>query len=110
MEIKEENNRIYFNYDDKSYANISIEDNKICLELIKTSPKFRHCGFAKRLLAEILKYIKLRFKSFRIYLDPLPLDTNGLNINQLISFYNKFGFKESKQRDIHHPYLMVKFL
>lgn len=109
MEITQKENRVYFNYDDKAYANISIHKKTIRLELIKTLPKFRKCGYATRLFIEVLKYIRAKFKSYALYLNPLPLDPNGLKLQQLINFYKKFGFRQSSKCDKYEPYLMEKF-
>lgn len=110
MIIKEEKNRVYFNYDDKSFANISIKEDTVRLELIKTLPQFRKFHIATKLMLQILQYIKEQKLYKIIYLNPLPLDRLGLDLEQLIVFYSKFGFKSSPLKDQHCPYLMEKHL
>lgn len=110
MEIKYDNNRVYFNYFDKSYANITMKEKNVCLELLKTLPRFRNQSYATKLLQKVMDYILKRKEFTHIYLNPLPLESDGLNLEQLIGFYKKHGFKSSDKRDIHMPYLMVKRL
>lgn len=110
MTIKKENNRIYFNYDNKCFANISIKEDTLELQLIETLPQFRRFQIATKLMINILHYIKEQNYFKVIYLNPLPLDRFGLNLNQLIHFYSKFGFSFSELKDIHKPNLMEKRL
>lgn len=111
MDITCKNHRIYFDYEGISSANISMKGTAVCLELIKTLPKFRNKKYATKLLLKIIEYVLKRKNFTHIYLNPLPLETkSGLDLEQLIKFYSKHGFKASNDRDIHSPYLMVKKL
>jgi len=108
MKIEEKENRVFFNYDDKSFANISINKESLKLELLETLPKFRHQHNATKLMKIILNYIIKRHKEKKIYLNPLPLDRWGLKLEKLVAFYAKFGFKSSSKKERHCPFLMEK--
>ncbi len=110
MDIVIENNRFYFNYLDKSFANLSIKNNSMKLELIKTVPAFRNMGLATNLLTEIIAFLKREKKCKFLFVNPLPLESSGLKFDSLIKFYIKYGFKKSNKADMHEPYLMVKEL
>ena len=93
MKIIKKENRIYFEYKDISYANISINNDFIKIELIKTNTPYRSKGFASKMLVYIIDYINKHYKSkTKIILSPLPLDHNCFNIEQLISFYSRYKF------------------
>ena len=108
MKIKKVNDRIYFNYNNKSFANVSIKGNNIKLELLETLPKFRNSHFASNLMQDIINYLKSLDTYKMIYLNPLPLDRFGLELEDLIKFYKKFNFYESSKKDIHCPFLMQR--
>lgn len=111
MIINSMKNRIYFNNDNKAYANISIKKHTIIIELIKVLPEYRNKHLATNLMKDILAYIKQILKDIkRVILSPLPLDTDGLKLNALMKFYQNFGFKQSKYHDIYAPYKMIKTL
>lgn len=111
MKITLEKNKIYFNDADKAFANITINDTLVYLELIKVDVKFRGRSLATELMIKILEYIKTNYKDItHIALNPTPLDSNGLNLEQLIIFYEKFGFKKVKICDLYYPNLMEKKL
>lgn len=109
MLIKKENNRIHFKYLDKAYAIIAVDEAKstITLDIIKVLEPFRNSGIATKVLKEVFTYISSFFKTIRKFvLNPLPLDTKGLNLEQLIRFYKNFGFTLLEKNDKSTPYLM----
>ncbi len=111
MKIIREDNKIYFNNDDKSFANVTIntKKNSVFLELIKVLPTYRKNHLASRMLSTVMKYIKnLGYKI--INLNPLPLDMNGLNLTELINFYQKYNFKSAIIQDRAYPYMMSRNL
>lgn len=110
MDIEIHDNRLYFSHVNKSFANLSIKDYKSKLELIKTVPTHRNKGFATTLLSEIIEFLKRKKKCKLLYANPLPLDNDGLKLDELIKFYIKHGFKKSDKSTIYEPYLMVKEL
>lgn len=110
MDIEVHDNRFYFSYVNKSFANLSIKDYKSKLELIKTVPDSRNKGLATNLLSEIIDFLKRKKKCKLLYANPLPLDNNGLKLDELIKFYIKHGFRKSNKSNIYEPYLMVKEL
>lgn len=111
MHIEKKDNRIHFKYSDKAYAIVALDKNNstVTLDTIRVFEPFRNRGIATNVMKNILIYIATFFKSIKkIVLNPLPLDTNGLNIQQLINFYKKFGFDSLKNYDRATPYLMSK--
>ncbi|NQY21894.1 MAG: GNAT family N-acetyltransferase [Campylobacteraceae bacterium] len=111
MEIKKANNRTYFNIENIAYANISFleEYGIVCLELLKVEIEHRQKGFGSYLFDEVISYIKASGYK-RVELNPLPLDSNGLNLNELISFYKRHGFEMSLNKRLESPYLMEMFI
>lgn len=111
MKIKQINNHIYFNDDEKSFLNLSIKGDTAILELIKVEEKYRNCKLASKLVLYMLSYIKKNLTNIKtIELSPLPLDKKGLSLELLIKFYEKFGFKRKFAQRVSEPYLMVKSL
>lgn len=109
MTTKIKNNRIFFNEEDKAYANLTLIGDKDLahLELIKVEPKYRRMHLATHMMEKLLSYIDKRGYT-NIELNPLPLDLTGMNLNQLIGFYKKFGFKLSNSKSRSTPYLMKR--
>ncbi|NVJ53504.1 MAG: hypothetical protein HWD90_07395 [Campylobacteraceae bacterium] len=110
MKILKKKDKILFNNNDISFGNLSINNDVLTLEIIKTLPAFRNQKYATKTLKGILEYISKEIKYKKIYLNPLPLDSNGLKLEKLITFYKKFGFTNSSNADISYPYLMEKKL
>ena len=111
MRITKKENRIYFDYQDISSANINIKDGFVKIELIKTNLQYRGQKFASKILNYIIDYIKINFKNIKkVILSPLPLDIHGLKINDLISFYTRYKFVKSDVYCISEPHLMVRYL
>jgi len=111
MKIIKEKNKIYFNDNNISFANVTIDykTNIVFLELLKVVPEYRNSNLAKNILTKIIAYIKsIGYKL--INLNPLPLDRNGLNLDQLIDFYKKFNFISSSNYDRAYPYMMSRVL
>lgn len=107
IEVKN-NNRIYFNDKDKAFANITIEGDSVNLELLKVIPSHRELGLAKDLMYKVMQYIKYAlFKAKKVTLNPLPLDSTGLSLDELIIFYKKFGFERSYLHQREFPYHMI---
>lgn len=111
MEIKKIKNRTYFNMENIAYANISFQEEYeiVCLELLKVELEHRQKGFGSTLFDQVILYIKASGYK-RIELNPLPLDSNGLNLNELISFYKRHGFRDSLNKRLESPYLMEMFI
>lgn len=107
MGIEIINNRIYFNDDNKAFANalIDVKNNYAYIELLKVVPNHRHKHLASRLMRMLLAYIR-NMSINQIELNPVPLDTTGLKLNELICFYSKLGFVKSANKDDFKPNLM----
>lgn len=111
MIIERKDSRIFFKYKDKAYASIGLDttNEKVTIDIIKVLPSFRKNGIATMIIKKILEYVSLFLTKVKtIVLSPLPLDSDGLNLEQLINFYKKFGFNPCPTTDISTPYLMSK--
>ncbi|MEA3353315.1 MAG: GNAT family N-acetyltransferase [Campylobacterota bacterium] len=107
MKIEIKNNKIYCNYFGKAYANITNNRFYATIEIIKVDPQFRGKKIATALLSSIIKYIRQNIKNIKmIVLSPLPLDSNGLKIEQLVNFYKRYNFSPINNPPIHSPYMM----
>jgi hypothetical protein len=111
MKVDTTNNRIYFNENNIAQGNVTIGVDTAILELIKVVPKHRGKKLAKSLLTKIIKHIKCNFKNIdKITLQPLPLDSTGLSLKDLIAFYKKFKFNKSTNTSRSNPHMLVKYL
>lgn len=111
MDIKKEKNNIYFNYKDIVSCKIKVIDTKVEIELLKVDDKHRGKKHATLMFGFVLAYIQSRMPYIdTVRLQPLPLHDNGLNIDQLKSFYSKYGFfKQFNINPKEIPY-MIKYL
>lgn len=79
--------------------------------MIKVESGFRGKKLASITLQKILYYIKKELKGIsKVELTPLPLCSDGLNIEQLICFYEKYGFRRSNFTNSFNKYLMVRYI
>lgn len=109
MEVKRKENKVHFNYFDRAYAIISIneEKNYISIDILNVDPLYRGMGIASIMIDEVLKYIRSFFSKYKeVILSPLPLDQSGIKLCNLINFYKKFGFVLVQSNDKSKPYLM----
>jgi GNAT superfamily N-acetyltransferase len=107
MKIIKENNKITFNDNNIALAHISLthKDSAVFLELIKVDEKCRRRKCATILMYKILTYLKENGYK-KIALSPLPLESHGITLEELINFYTHFGFKKSQTKNRAYPYLM----
>lgn len=110
MKVLRKSDRMLFNNNDVSFANVSINNDVLTLEIIKTEPRFRNLKYATNTLKGVLRYLSKHKEYKKMYLNPLPIDANGLNLDKLISFYEKFGFTKSRSANRTFPFLMEKNL
>lgn len=111
MKIEKRTNKIFFNNQNRAYGNITIENDTATIELIKVLPEFRGKNLAASLLEYIIFYTKKNLRNIRkIELTPLPIDTNGLKINQLVKFYERHGFRKSYSTDRFNTNLMSQYI
>ena len=111
MRVDTNNNRVYFNDNNIALGNITIDVDTATIELIKVLPQYRGKKLARNLLTKIIEHIKINFKNIdKITLQPLPLDSTGLRLNDLIAFYKKFQFNKSINTSRCNPNMLVKYL
>lgn len=108
MEINVLENSISF-CDKFSKAKVIITPDHIEITLLYVDIENRLKGYGKQILSYILNYIDFNYPTNKIItISPLPLDRHGLNLTQLIEFYQKFHFKVSKNPTRDKPYLMKR--
>jgi len=68
------------------------EDRFAKIEVIEVNDKYKGGGFAKELMNKAISTVKERGFN-RVYLNANPMGYGGLDINDLVGFYQKFGFQ-----------------
>ncbi|MDB2405561.1 hypothetical protein N9W00_01360 [Arcobacteraceae bacterium] len=88
MNIEKVDNKVFFNFKSISFANITIEQEHINIELIKVIPEHRGKNYASQILVTILEYIKMNFS----YTKKIQLSQNDtLNPYNMIFSPNNFS-------------------
>jgi len=106
MTIEQSKNETLFS---NKYGHGKVTYNNTITEIsiMHVELKYRNQGYGKKLMGYILDYIKIIYpQTTKIILSPLPVDNYGLQLNELIEFYKKFGFKECEEYPQDKPYLM----
>lgn len=95
MYVKIKNNKIFIKDAEIAFLNANVfNESTICIELIKVRREYRNKKYAKNILEKSINYFKqLGFKEIKLI--ALPLDSKGLEINELKDFYKKFDFFET---------------
>lgn len=110
MVIKQFKNETFFQ-NKYCHGKITCVDLVMEISMMQVEPEYRSQGYAKKFMVYIINYIKaVHPNTKQIVLSPLPLDTHGLNLKSLISFYKKFGFIDSNTHPQDMPYMMYKAL
>jgi ribosomal protein S18 acetylase RimI-like enzyme len=76
---------------EEEYDNQFPDDRFAKIEQIEVNEKFRSMGYAKELMDKGISTIVDRGFD-RVYLNASPMGFGGLDVNQLVLFYGKFGF------------------
>lgn len=77
--------------DEDEYYNLFPDDKYAKVEQIEVDTKFRGLGYAKELMHKAISIVV--DKGFdRVYLNANPMGFGGLDVNELVLFYGKFGF------------------
>jgi len=74
------------------YDELFPEDRFAKIEVIEVNDKYKGGGFAKELMNKAISTVKERGFN-RVYLNANPMGYGGLDINDLVGFYQKFGFQ-----------------
>lgn len=108
MQFTIKNNRIFIRYRQVAFLNANIHDETtIFIDLLKVKREYRNKNYAKTILENSIDlFEKMGFK--QIKLNALPLDSKGLNFEQLKDFYKKFNFFEINSQDNKNQ--MIKYL
>ena len=96
--FKESNSQdVYNNYGIRYVKNINNIDNDLmCIEILKVVPAHQLKGIGTKLVNAIIEKAK-ESKCNGVFLRAKPSEYSSLNFEELVKFYNKFGFVEIKR-------------
>ncbi|MFW6016305.1 MAG: GNAT family N-acetyltransferase [bacterium] len=85
---------------EEELKNIKIDENDLItkIEHIEVNLSYRNKGYSTKLMKEALKEASKRNAEY-IYLNASPMGFDGLSLNELTNFYEKFGFNVIKEQD-----------
>lgn len=110
MVIRQNGNETFF-INKYCHGKITCIDLVIEVSMMQVEVKYRQKGYAKKLMKYILHYIQAVYPNTKkIILSPLPLASDGLDLESLMKFYKKFGFEESKEHPREKPHMMEMVL
>lgn len=78
--------------DEDSYDKLFPDDKFVKIETIKIEDNYKGNGYAKILMNKAIEYVK-KLNIDVIYLNASPMGFNGLNLEDLVGFYESFGFE-----------------
>lgn len=58
MKVLKKEDKMFFNNNDVSFGNVSVKNDVLFLEIIKTLPAFRNLNYATNTLLGILSFVK----------------------------------------------------
>ena len=96
--FKESNSHdVYGNYGIRYIKNVNKIDNDLmCIELLKVIPTHQLKGIGTKLVNAIIEKAK-ESKCNGVFVRAEPSEDSSLNFEELVKFYNKFGFVEIKR-------------
>tara|TARA_R110000868_G_scaffold381702_2_gene648113 strand:+ start:1378 stop:1839 length:462 start_codon:yes stop_codon:yes gene_type:complete len=74
------------------YYELFPDDRFALIVQLRVDERYRGGGYAKELMNKTLSLIKERGYD-RVYLNANPMGFGGLDVNDLVGFYQKFGFQ-----------------
>ena len=83
----------------EEFKNIGVDENDFItkIEHIEVNPKFRGMRAGIALMKEAMKEVARRNLNY-VYLNASPMGFDGLSLEDLTKFYEKFGFKVIKEQ------------
>jgi GNAT superfamily N-acetyltransferase len=79
-------------FSEEQFNEIFPDDDIIKIEHIEVFDEYKNKGIASELMKRIMNLMKKRGYT-QFYLNACPLGYSGLELNDLVKFYEKFGFK-----------------
>lgn len=79
--------------DEDTYYEIFGDDDFYQIEHLEVEPEYTGGGYGKLLMNKAIEFVKNR-EGRIIYLNASPMSHKGLNLPNLVAFYEKFGFEE----------------
>ncbi len=83
---------------DDEYYELFGDDDFYQIEHLEVHDEYKSQGYAKVLVNKAIEFVKNR-DGRTIYLNASPMGFTGLNISNLVDFYQKFGFQIIPQMD-----------
>jgi GNAT superfamily N-acetyltransferase len=94
---KSDSQKVYDNFGIRYVKNINNIDNDLmCIELLKVIPTHQLKGIGTKLVNAITEKAK-ESKCNGVFVRAQPSEDSSLNFEELVKFYNKFGFVEIKR-------------
>lgn len=78
--------------DEDMYNTIFPDDKFVKIEVLEVKDEYKGKGFAKELMSKAIEYSKKKGETV-MYLNASPMGHTGLNLQDLVRFYQSFGFK-----------------
>lgn len=83
---------------DDEYYDLFGDDDFYKIETIEVNDNFKGKGYANLLMNKAIDFVK-SLDGRAIYLNASPMGFTGLDIGNLVTFYEKFGFRKIPQLD-----------
>jgi GNAT superfamily N-acetyltransferase len=80
-------------FDEEEFEDLFPESEIVKIEYLNVEDKYKNSGVGSELMKRGM--ILMRKNGYtQFYLNASPMGMSGLNTNELVNFYKKFGFKE----------------
>lgn len=80
-------------FDEDTFDELYPDSEIVKIEHIEVNDNYKNSGIGYELMKRGMELMKKNNYN-QFYLNASPMGFNGLNINDLVNFYKKFGFKE----------------
>jgi ribosomal protein S18 acetylase RimI-like enzyme len=78
--------------DEDTYYNLFGDDDFYQIEHLEVKPEYTGGGYGQLLMQKAIDFVKGR-EGRSIYLNASPMSHKGLDLDNLVAFYKKFGFE-----------------
>jgi hypothetical protein len=80
----------------------------MAIEALEVEPEFQGRGIAKALMQKALSYCRSTGDK-QVYLNASPMGNKGMELGNLVAFYQKFGFKVIHKGGPHNTEMLLTF-
>ena len=79
-------------FDEDTFDELYPDDTIVKIENLEVDDEYKNRGIGTQLMSHMMALMKKSYNQF--YLNASPMGFRGLNVSNLVNFYEKFGFKE----------------